>query len=99
MDERSFQRLLRRTVAIPVALLVLLAIVLVVEILSLTGSLRLVDHTDQVITNARQAMRYMSTWSPAPAVSNSRETQISAALPECQGSTARQHRCLGSIDQ
>jgi PAS domain S-box-containing protein len=59
MDERKFQKLLRRAIAIPVALLVLLAIVLVVEILTLTGSLRLVDHTDQVITNAREAMRYM----------------------------------------
>jgi PAS domain S-box-containing protein len=59
MDERSFQRLLRRTVAIPVALLGLLAVVLVIEILTLTGSLRLVDHTDQVIANARQALRYM----------------------------------------
>jgi PAS domain S-box-containing protein len=59
MDERRFQRLLRRTVAIPVALLGLLAIVLVIEILTLTSSLRLVDHTDQVITNARQALRYM----------------------------------------
>jgi PAS domain S-box-containing protein len=59
MDERKFQKLLRRTVAIPVALLGLLAIVLVVEILTLTGSLRRVDHTDQVITNARQVMRYM----------------------------------------
>src|SRR5450631_4482247 len=59
MDERSFHQLLRRAIAIPVALLVLLAFVLVVEILTLTGSLRLVEHTDQVITNARQAMRYM----------------------------------------
>jgi len=59
MDERKFQKLLRRTVAIPVALLGLLAIVLVFEILTLTGSLRRVDHTDQVITNARQVMRYM----------------------------------------
>jgi PAS domain S-box-containing protein len=59
MDERSFQRLLRRAVAIPVALLGLLAIILAVEILTLTESLRLVDHTDQVIANARQSMRYM----------------------------------------
>ena len=59
MDERSFQKLLRRTVAIPVALLVLLAGVLVVEILTLTGSLHQVEHTDQVITDARQVMRYM----------------------------------------
>ncbi len=50
---------MRRTVAIPVALLGLLAIVLVIEILTLTASLRLVDHADLVITNARQAMRNM----------------------------------------
>src|ERR1700690_4359143 len=36
MDERSFQRLLRRTVAIPVILLVLLAVTLLAEILTLT---------------------------------------------------------------
>ena len=59
MDERSFQRLLRRTIAIPVAVLGLLAIILAVEILTLMQSLRMVDHTDRVITNARQAMRYM----------------------------------------
>src|SRR5271156_1082547 len=59
MDERSLPRLLRRTVAVPVALLILLAGVLGVEILTLTESLRLVDHTDQVITNARQALRNM----------------------------------------
>ncbi|HEY4899582.1 MAG TPA: CHASE3 domain-containing protein [Terriglobales bacterium] len=59
MDERRFHQLLRRAIAIPVALLILLAVVLVIEILTLTGSLRLVDHADLVITNARQAMRYM----------------------------------------
>jgi PAS domain S-box-containing protein len=59
MDERSFQRLLRRTVAIPVALLVLLAGVLVVEILFLTASLRKVDSTLEVISNARALLRYM----------------------------------------
>jgi CHASE3 domain sensor protein len=59
MDERGFQRLLRRTVAVPVALLVLLAGVLGVEIATLNRSLHQVDHTDQVISNARQALRYM----------------------------------------
>jgi PAS domain S-box-containing protein len=59
MDERSFQRLLRRTVAIPVALLVLLAGVLVIEILSLSSALRTVDHTEQVLTDARALVRYM----------------------------------------
>ena len=59
MDERSFQSLLRRTVAIPVALLVLLAVVLVVEILSLTSSLGQVDSTLEVISNARSLLRYM----------------------------------------
>ena len=59
MDERSFQRLLRRTVAIPVTLLVLLAVTLLGEILTLTSSLKWVDHAEQVISNARQLMRYM----------------------------------------
>ena len=59
MDQRHFQRLLRRTVAIPVTLLVLLAVTLLVEILSLTNSLKWVDHAEQVISNSRQLMRYM----------------------------------------
>lgn len=53
MDERSFQRLLRRTVAIPVALLVLLAVVLVLEIVSLRSALHTVDHADDILENAR----------------------------------------------
>jgi PAS domain S-box-containing protein len=57
MDQRSFQRLLRRTVAIPVIMLVSLAAVLVGEILLLNISLHWVDHSDQVIANARQLMR------------------------------------------
>lgn len=60
MDEKSFNRLLRRTVSIPVALLILLAGVLAIEILTLTATLHLVDHTDQVISYARQAGRNMS---------------------------------------
>jgi PAS domain S-box-containing protein len=59
MDQRSFQRLLRRTVLIPVILLILLAVTLVVEILTLTSSLKWVDHAEQVISNSRQLMRYM----------------------------------------
>ncbi len=59
MDQRSFQRLLRRTVLIPVVLLLLLTATLVVEILGLTTSFGWVDHTDDVILNARQLMRYM----------------------------------------
>src|SRR5450631_1983633 len=59
MDQRSFQRLLRRTVLIPVALLLLLTATLVIEILGLTTSFGWVDHTDQVIANARQLTRYM----------------------------------------
>lgn len=59
MDQRSFQRLLRRTVLIPVVLLVLLAVTLLVEILTLSSSLKWVDHAEQVISNARQLMRYM----------------------------------------
>jgi PAS domain S-box-containing protein len=60
MDERRFQRLLRRTVAIPVTLLVLLAVTLLVEILTLTSSLKWVDHAEQVISNSRQLMRNMA---------------------------------------
>lgn len=59
MDERAFQSLLRRTVAVPVALLVLLAVVLVVEILSLNSALRWVDHAEEVIANSRELMHYM----------------------------------------
>src|ERR1039457_3212322 len=59
MDQRSFQRLLRRNVLIPVALLLLLTATLVVEIVGLTTSFGWVDHTDEVIANARQLMRYM----------------------------------------
>jgi PAS domain S-box-containing protein len=57
MDQRSFQRLLRRTVAIPVIMLMSLAAILVAEILLLNVSLHWVDHSDQVIANARQLMR------------------------------------------
>ena len=57
MDQRSFQNLLRRTVALPVVLLVLLAATLVAEILLLSWSLRWVEHSDQVTSQARTAMR------------------------------------------
>ncbi len=60
MDQRSFQKLLRRTVLIPVALLLLLTATLVVEILGLTTSFGWVDHTDQVIANVRQLARSMT---------------------------------------
>ena len=57
MDERTFQSLLRRTVALPVLLLVLLAAILTGEILLLGWSLRWVDHSDQVLSAARQLQR------------------------------------------
>ena len=57
MDQRSFQRLLRRTVALPVLLLMLLAAVLAGESLLLYASLHWVDHSDQVIGTARQVQR------------------------------------------
>jgi PAS domain S-box-containing protein len=57
MDQRSFQRLLRRTVALPVILLVLLAVTLAAEIVLLSASLHWVDHSDQVISTARQLQR------------------------------------------
>jgi PAS domain S-box-containing protein len=59
MDPGSFRKALRRTVLIPVVSLLLLTATLVVEILGLTTSFGWVDHTDQVITNSRQLMRYM----------------------------------------
>ena len=59
MDKSSFQRLLRRTVAIPIVLLLLLAVTLLVEVISLTSSLRWIDHSDHVLAEARQSMRYM----------------------------------------
>ena len=57
MDQRSFQSLLRRTVAIPVVMLVLLAAILAGEMLLFTALLHWVDHSDQVIANTRQVMR------------------------------------------
>ncbi|HTV64817.1 MAG TPA: CHASE3 domain-containing protein [Bryocella sp.] len=57
MDERSFYALLRRTVALPVALLACLAAILVAEILLLSDSLRWLDHSDKVIATSRQAGR------------------------------------------
>ncbi|HSY12912.1 MAG TPA: CHASE3 domain-containing protein [Verrucomicrobiae bacterium] len=57
MDQRGFQRLLRRTVALPVVLLVMLAITLAGEIVLLSATLRWVDHSDQVISTARQVQR------------------------------------------
>ncbi len=54
MDQRSFQKLLRRTVALPVLLVLLLAAVMAGEILWLSAALRWVDHTDQVIFTANQ---------------------------------------------
>ena len=59
MDQRSFKRLLRRTVLIPVVLLMLLAVTLLGEILTLTASLKWVDRAEQVISNSRALMRYM----------------------------------------
>jgi PAS domain S-box-containing protein len=57
MDQRNFRRALRRTVALPVALLVLLAATLATESLVLFGSLRWLDHSDQVIATARLMQR------------------------------------------
>lgn len=59
METSSFRNLLRRTLFLPLVLLVLLAVTLVVEVLSLTSSLRWVDHSDRVIDASRQAMRSM----------------------------------------
>jgi PAS domain S-box-containing protein len=57
MDQRKFQKLLRRTVLIPVVSLLLLTATLVVEIVGLTTSFGWVDHSDQVIAEVRELMR------------------------------------------
>ncbi|HUI83627.1 MAG TPA: CHASE3 domain-containing protein [Candidatus Binatia bacterium] len=57
MDERSFQALLRRTIVLPVVLLVLLAATLAGEFLLLSFTLHWVDHSDQIIATARQCQR------------------------------------------
>jgi len=59
MDQRSFNALLRRTVALPVTLLVCLAVILAVEILLLSNSLHWVDRSDKVIAASRQLGRSM----------------------------------------
>ena len=59
MQTRTFRNLLRRTLFLPLILLVLLAVTLVVEVLSLTSSLGWIDHSDRVIDQSRQAMRSM----------------------------------------
>ena len=59
MQTRTFGNLLRRTLFLPLFLLVLLAVTLVVEVLSLTSSLSWIDHSDRVIDQSRQAMRSM----------------------------------------
>jgi PAS domain S-box-containing protein len=59
METSAFRNLLRRTLFLPLVLLVLLAGTLVVEVMSLTSSLRWVDHSDRVMDSSRQAMRTM----------------------------------------
>lgn len=59
METRNFRKLLHRTLAVPLALLVLLAVMLVVELLSLTYTLHWVEHTNQVLDSSRLAMRHM----------------------------------------
>jgi PAS domain S-box-containing protein len=59
METSNFRSLLRRTLAVPLVLLALLAVMLVLEVLSLTYSLRLVEHTNEVIGSSRLAMRHM----------------------------------------
>jgi len=59
MDQRSFQRLLRRAVALPVTLLVSLAAILGGEVVLLSSSLHWVDHSDRVIASGRHLLRYV----------------------------------------
>jgi PAS domain S-box-containing protein len=59
METSAFRNLLRKTLFFPIVLLILLAATLVIEVLSLTSSLRWVDHSDRVMDSSRQAMRTM----------------------------------------
>jgi PAS domain S-box-containing protein len=59
MEIGNFRKVLRRTLAIPMVILVLLAVTLDIEVLSLTTSLHQVEHTNQVIENSRMAIRLM----------------------------------------
>src|SRR5579863_10097578 len=56
MDQRSFQRVLRRTVALP---LVLLALILAIESFALSRSFHWVNHSAQVLNVVRQLSRYL----------------------------------------
>ena len=57
MEKKSFKALLRRTVAIPIIALAILATVLLCEIQSLKSSLRSVDQTDQAISADWQLLK------------------------------------------
>ena len=95
MDERSFQRLLRRTVAIPVALLVLLAVVLVVEILSLMHRCGWSTTPTRSLPTPAKLCATWSTWSPASGASNSRETEtFLEPFVSAKSQVAGQHRSL-----
>ena len=59
METSNFRKLLHRTLAVPLVLLILLAVMLVVELLSLTYTLHSVEHANQVLDNSRLAMRHM----------------------------------------
>ncbi len=59
MEQDSFRALLRRTVAIPVIALTILATVLLWEIQSLNSSMQWVNHTGQVIEASQQLMKLM----------------------------------------
>ncbi len=57
MEQKNFKASLRRTVAIPVIALVLLAAVLLLETQYLNHSMQWVDHTDQVIGTGQRLIK------------------------------------------
>lgn len=57
MDAAVFQQLVRRLVALPLAVLLPFTAVLIVSIYKLETSARWVDHTDQVLTGASRLLR------------------------------------------
>jgi len=59
MKSHDFRTLLRRTIAVPILALAVLAVLLVLQISYMVRTLQWVDHTDRVISSARDLTRLM----------------------------------------
>jgi CHASE3 domain sensor protein len=59
MKSHDFRTLLRRTIAVPLIALAVLTVLLVLQISYMVRTLQWVDHTDRVISSARDLTRLM----------------------------------------